>query len=123
MRWCDRLIEPQELINSTPQAEKNRDEIMSRRVIHSVGIDIGTTTTQVIFSQLELVNRAPASQVPHYEFTRREIVYVSPVVFTPLDANGEVNQGELMRFIQSQYQDAGLDTDKVESGAIIITGV
>ena len=95
---------------------------MSRRVIHSVGIDIGTTTTQVIFSQLELVNRAPASQVPHYEFTRREIVYVSPVVFTPLDANGEVNQGELMRFIQSQYQAAGLDTDKVESGAIIITG-
>ena len=95
---------------------------MSRRVIHSVGIDIGTTTTQVIFSQLELVNRAPASQVPHYEFTRREIVYVSPVVFTPLDTNGEVNQGELMRFIQSQYQAAGLDTEKVESGAIIITG-
>ncbi len=94
----------------------------SRRVLHSVGIDIGTTTTQVIFSQLELVNRAPASQVPHYEFTRREIIYVSPVVFTPLDANGNVNQVELMRFIQSQYQAAGLDVATVESGAIIITG-
>lgn len=95
---------------------------MSRRLIHSVGIDIGTTTTQVIFSQLELVNRAPASQVPHYEFTRREIIYVSPVVFTPLDANGNVNQAELMRFIQGQYQAAGLDVTTVESGAIIITG-
>ena len=94
----------------------------SRRVLHSVGIDIGTTTTQVIFSQLELVNRAPASQVPHYEFTRREIIYVSPVVFTPLDANGNVNQVELMHFIQSQYQAAGLDVATVESGAIIITG-
>ena len=30
----------------------------------SVGIDIGTTTTQVIFSRLELVNRAAVSQVP-----------------------------------------------------------
>ncbi len=95
---------------------------MSRRLIHSVGIDIGTTTTQVIFSRLELVNRAPASQVPHYEFTRREIIYVSPVVFTPLDAQGNVNQTELMRFIQSQYQAAGLDQNSVESGAIIITG-
>lgn len=95
---------------------------MSRRLLHSVGIDIGTTTTQVIFSQLELVNRAPASQVPHYEFTRREIIYVSPVVFTPLDAQGNVNQIELMRFIQSQYQAAGLDVASVESGAIIITG-
>ena len=95
---------------------------MSRRLIHSVGIDIGTTTTQVIFSQLELVNRAPASQVPHYEFTRREIIYVSPVVFTPLDTNGNVNQAELMRFIQGQYQAAGLDVTTVESGAIIITG-
>ena len=95
---------------------------MSARIIHSVGIDIGTTTTQVIFSELELVNRAPASQVPHYEFSRRDIAYVSPVIFTPLDDNGRVRQDELERFIRSQYESAGLTLEQVESGAIIITG-
>lgn len=95
---------------------------MSARVMHSVGIDIGTTTTQVIFSELELVNRAPVSQVPHYEFSRREIIYVSPVVFTPLDDNECVRQTELEEFIRSQYATAGLTLEQVESGAIIITG-
>ncbi len=95
---------------------------MSARVIHSVGIDIGTTTTQVIFSELELVNRAPASQVPFYEFSRRDITYVSPVVFTPLDDSENVRQGELEEFIRSQYAAAGLTLEEVESGAIIITG-
>lgn len=95
---------------------------MSVRVIHSVGIDIGTTTTQVIFSELELVNRASVSQIPHYEFSRREIIYVSPVVFTPLDDNERIRQTELEDFIRSQYAAAGLTLEEVESGAIIITG-
>ncbi len=95
---------------------------MSARVIRSVGIDIGTTTTQVIFSRLELVNRAPVSQVPHYEFSSREITYVSPVIFTPLDDDGRVRQNDLDRFIRSQYEAAGLTVEEVESGAIIITG-
>ena len=54
----------------------------------SVGIDIGTTTTQVIFSRLSLVNRASISQVPRYEFVKREIIWQSPVLFTPVDFAG-----------------------------------
>ncbi len=46
---------------------------MNTRQLLSVGIDIGTTTTQVIFSRLELVNRAAVSQVPRYEFIKRDI--------------------------------------------------
>lgn len=56
---------------------------MNTRQLLSVGIDIGTTTTQVIFSHLELVNRAAVSQVPRYEFIKREISWQSPVFFTP----------------------------------------
>lgn len=95
---------------------------MSTRLIDSVGIDIGTTTTQVIFSRLELVNRASVSQVPHYEFSRREITYLSPVVFTPLDNEGRVKIDELKTFILEQYRAAGLAPSAVETGAIIITG-
>ena len=95
---------------------------MNVREIRSVGIDIGTTTTQVIFSALELVNRAAPSQVPRYEFSRRDITYESPVVFTPVDHAGHIDQPRLADFIDVQYQAAGLDRKTVESGAIIITG-
>lgn len=61
---------------------------MNTRQLLSVGIDIGTTTTQVIFSHLELVNRAAVSQVPRYEFIKREISWQSPVFFTPVDKQG-----------------------------------
>ncbi|MDU5730540.1 MAG: ethanolamine ammonia-lyase reactivating factor EutA, partial [Citrobacter freundii] len=74
---------------------------MNTRQLLSVGIDIGTTTTQVIFSRLELVNRAAVSQVPRYEFIKREISWQSPVFFTPVDKQGP---------------------ETVDSGAIIITG-
>lgn len=90
--------------------------------IYSVGIDIGTTTSQVIFSRLEVVNRASVSQVPVYEFSKREIIYVSPPIFTPIDFEGHVYQDKLHDFIMAQYQQAGLTQEQVESGAIIITG-
>ncbi|THF59310.1 ethanolamine ammonia-lyase reactivating factor EutA [Pseudothauera rhizosphaerae] len=95
---------------------------MSTRRIDSVGIDVGTTTTQVIFSALELTNRAPASQVPRYEFSKREITYLSPVVFTPVDHAGHIDAAALAAFVDAQYAAAGLTRAQVESGAIIITG-
>lgn len=95
---------------------------MAATVLHSVGIDVGTTTTQVIFSRLELVNRAAVSQVPHYEFTKREILYESPVIFTPINFEGQIREEELLSFILSQYQAAGVALESLESGAIIITG-
>lgn len=95
---------------------------MARRRLSSVGIDIGTTTTQVIFSELELINRAGVSQVPRYEFSRRDIVHVSPVAFTPIDANGRLHEDKLLAFILAQFEAAGRQPGDVESGAIIITG-
>ena len=95
---------------------------MDRKTVHSVGIDIGTTTTQVIFSNLTVVNRAPASQVPVYEFVDREISYQSPVSFTPIDHNGMIDATGLRQFIDQQIELAGFASQGVETGAIIITG-
>ncbi|RJF92060.1 ethanolamine ammonia-lyase reactivating factor EutA [Noviherbaspirillum saxi] len=95
---------------------------MASKRINSVGIDVGTTTTQIIFSQLELLNTAAASEVPRYEFSRRDVTYLSPVIFTPVDFEGRIRSPELMDFIVSQYSAAGLAMSDVESGAIIVTG-
>lgn len=90
--------------------------------LNSVGIDIGTTTSQVIFSRLEVVNRASVSQVPSYEFSKRDIIFVSPIIKTPIDFEGHVREAELKAFIEAQYQAAGIEPKSINSGAIIITG-
>ncbi|EGP1156301.1 ethanolamine ammonia-lyase reactivating factor EutA [Salmonella enterica] len=95
---------------------------MNTRQLLSVGIDIGTTTTQVIFSRLEFVNRAAVSQVPRYEFIKRDISWQSPVFFTPVDKQGGLKEAELKALILAQYQAAGIAHESVDSGAIIITG-
>ncbi len=95
---------------------------MNTRQLLSVGIDIGTTTTQVIFSRLELVNRAAVFQVPRYEFIKRDISWQSPVFFTPVDKQGELKEAELEALILAQYRAAGIAPQAVDSGAIIITG-
>jgi ethanolamine utilization protein EutA len=95
---------------------------MNTKRLYSVGIDVGTTTTQVIFSALEVTNRAPVNQVPRYEFSRREILYQSPVIFTPFAQDRGVDVAQLLAFIDAQYAAAGLTRPQVESGAIIITG-
>ncbi|MEI7611985.1 MAG: ethanolamine ammonia-lyase reactivating factor EutA [Betaproteobacteria bacterium] len=95
---------------------------MNIKRLHSVGIDVGTTTTQVIFSALEVTNRAPVNQVPRYEFSKREILYQSPVIFTPLTPDRTVDVAQLLSFIDAQYASAGVTRKQIESGAIIITG-
>ena len=52
--------------------------------LKSVGIDIGTSTTQLVVSKLTLENRANPFSVPRIAITDREIIYRSRIHFTPL---------------------------------------
>ena len=72
----------------------------------SVGLDVGTTTTQLVFSRLRVCNRGSAFTVPRMEITDREILYKSPVQFTPL-LSGELIDGEKLRqLVEEEYQKA-----------------
>ncbi len=95
---------------------------METRDILSVGIDVGTTTTQLIFSRLRLVNRAGPTQVPRFEFAERRILFSSPVVFTPKDERGAIRRPELEALVKSWFELAGMKFSDIETGAIIITG-
>ena len=55
-----------------------------KRSLLSVGLDIGTTTTQIIFSRLNLADVSRPGQIPRMAITSREVLYQSPIVFTPL---------------------------------------
>lgn len=90
--------------------------------LRSVGIDVGTTTTQLVFSALEIVNTAGPTSVPHYVFSKRELTHLSPVVFTPWQDAQHVDVAALEQFIRAQYAQAGLALSDVDTGAVIITG-
>lgn len=88
----------------------------------SVGLDVGTTSTQLVVSRLDIENRAGSFSVPEMTITRREILYQSPVHFTPLLEENRVDTAALRRIVEREYRQAGIAREDVDTGAIIITG-
>ena len=88
----------------------------------SLGLDVGTTTSQLILSRLRIENRAGAFSVPEMAVTERTICYRSPVRLTPL-RSGELVDGEALRcWVEDEYEKAGISPEQVSTGAVIITG-
>lgn len=92
------------------------------RALLSVGVDVGTTTTQVVFSRLRLQDVARAGQIPRINITDRRIIYQSPIVLTPLLDAETIDAVQLNEIVREEYVNAGVDPAQVETGAVIITG-
>ena len=90
--------------------------------LRSVGLDVGTTTTQLIVSALTVQNQAAGFMVPRLEITDRKILYKSPVYFTPLLGQDRVDGAAIREIVAAEYEKAGIRREDVDSGAIIITG-
>ncbi len=88
----------------------------------SIGLDVGTTSTQLIVSRLTISNRASAFAVPEMEIAERNILYRSPVHFTPLLEGNLVNGNKIRTLVEEEYQNAGITREQVDTGAVIITG-
>lgn len=94
---------------------------MSERLL-SVGLDVGTTSTQLVVSQLLVENRASGFAVPEMEITDRKILYRSPVYFTPIVEGKLINGQELRQIVEEEYRKSGITREAVDTGAVIITG-
>ena len=88
----------------------------------SVGLDVGTTTTQLIVSRLTAQNRGSAFTVPRMEITHRQILYQSPIHFTPLQSGELIDAEKLRHLVEEEYRKAGIHRQDVDTGAVIITG-
>ena len=88
----------------------------------SVGLDVGTTSTQLIVSQLTISNRASSFAVPEMQIANRKVLYRSPVHFTPLTEGNLVDGEKIRAIVEAEYQRAGISRDQVDTGAVIITG-
>lgn len=94
---------------------------MAERLL-SVGLDVGTTTTQMILSAITVENRASGFAVPEMTITDREVLYKSPVYFTPLKGQSLVDGDALRTLLTGEYAQAGIRREQVNTGAMIITG-
>lgn len=94
---------------------------MSERLL-SVGLDVGTTSSQMILSELLVENQAGAFSVPQLEIAKRKILYRGDVHFTPLLGGDRVDAAALRKLIEEDYRKAGIRREDVDTGAIIITG-
>ena len=87
----------------------------------SVGIDIGSASTQIVFSRLRLERPSEAPTGPSF-VAGHEPVYQSPVVLTPYLTEERIDGHAIGRLIDEAYTLADIDPDTVDTGAVILTG-
>lgn len=88
----------------------------------SAGIDIGTTTTQLIISELILKNRLPGARIPKIEIVSKKVLYQSRIYITPIIDHRIVDAVAVKEIIKKEYKKAGFELNQIDTGALIITG-
>jgi len=89
--------------------------------LSSVGIDIGSSGTQVIFSRLVLRRHGEALS-SRYVIVSRETLFQSPVSLTPYASDERIDAAPLGDIIDRAYAAAGLRPEDIDTGVVILTG-
>jgi ethanolamine utilization protein EutA len=87
----------------------------------TVGIDIGSSTSHLMFARVHLQRLAQALS-SRFVVVRREVLWRSEVTLTPYLPDDSIDAGALESFIHSAYDDAGIKRAEVDTGAVILTG-
>ena len=87
----------------------------------SVGIDVGSSGTQVIFSRLHL-RRMAEDMSSRYYVVKRETLFQSPVALTPYESETRISDVALGKILDDAYAGAGLKPSDIDAGAVILTG-
>jgi ethanolamine utilization protein EutA len=89
--------------------------------LKSVGIDIGSSTSHLVFSHLTL-RREGASLSARFRVTEREVLYRSPIMLTPYISGTLIDTDKVKEFIHEAYRAAGFTSQDIDTGAVVITG-
>jgi len=91
-------------------------------VLLTVGVDIGSSTSHLLFSRLHL-QRLAQSLSSRFVVVGREVVHRSPILLTPFGDDGLIDGGALEGFVAGAYRAAGLTSAEVDTGAVVLTGL
>lgn len=96
----------------------DRDFVGEDRIeLTSVGVDIGSSTSHLVFSRLVLER-----QGQRYATVERSVLHESPILLTPYANPTTIDGQTLERFIAQAYEAAGFLREEIDSGAVILTG-
>ena len=87
----------------------------------SVGIDIGSAGTQVVFSRVQL-RRLSEDLTSRYYVVSRETLHQSPVTLTPYLSDERIDEAAIGGIVDDAYNAAGIHPDDIDTGAVILTG-
>jgi ethanolamine utilization protein EutA len=87
----------------------------------TVGIDIGSSGTQVIFSRVHL-RRLAEDLTSRYYVVARETLFQSQVALTPYRSEEHIDDLKLGAIVDDAYVAAGLPPEKIDTGVVILTG-
>ena len=104
-----------------PDAVMEDIEGLEMFTLKSVGIDIGSSTTHLVFSQLTL-RREGASLSGRFKVTERRVLFRSTIMLTPYLSGTLIDLEKVKQFIENAYRDALLQPEAIDTGAVIITG-
>ncbi len=89
--------------------------------LKSVGIDIGSAGTQVIFSRVDL-RRLGEEMTSRYFVINRETLFRSPVTLTPYQSEERIDDVRLRAIIDEAYTAAAIKPGDIDTGVVILTG-
>jgi ethanolamine utilization protein EutA len=101
--------------------EENALWLQDNISLTSVGIDIGSAGTQIIFSRLHM-RRMGEDLSSRYFVVKRETLYQSPVALTPYASETRIDEDAIGRIIDEGYAGARLHPDSIDTGSVILTG-
>ncbi|WP_216838987.1 ethanolamine ammonia-lyase reactivating factor EutA [Caulobacter sp. S45] len=87
----------------------------------TVGIDIGSSTSHLMFARVVLQRLAEALS-SRFVVIERAVLWRSPILLTPFLPDGTIDAGALQAFLVGAYAEAGLRPEDVDGGAVILTG-
>jgi ethanolamine utilization protein EutA len=89
--------------------------------IRSVGVDVGSSTSQLVFSNLVL-ERDQRSITRRFNIQERNIIYEGRIINTPLLDDKTIDIVKLTDFFKEEYKRANIDPGDIQTGAVIVTG-
>lgn len=87
----------------------------------SVGVDIGSATSHLMFSRL-VMRRRSDEMSSEFEVVHRKVLYRSPILLTPYSDPDTIDTDALAAFVKGSYREADITPDEVDTGAVICTG-
>ncbi len=87
----------------------------------TVGIDIGSSTSHLMFSRVHL-QRLGTALSSRFVVVDRKVIWQSPILLTPYAPDFTIDVDELAGFIGGCYAYAGIEPASIDSGAVILTG-